>query len=189
MASTEAPQTKGGSLIAALEALEESPGHDYLQRLLGRVPEDLRTAWERKSIMPNTWYPLAWDLAVNGAHRELSGGNLAAVEDLGYRSSMKNFNGIYRVFFKLVKPQTLLAKAGNIFGKFYSQGRFEMLDARDGFARARIISPGFDECEWVATSGGCRAALEVCGARNVRLKYESGGVDHSDEAVIAGTWT
>ena len=182
------PHTKGGSFPDTIAVVRENLGDERFAEFMGRMPGAFREAHELNSILPTVWYPLEWELCMHRVYAEMSGGGLEACEALGHESAMRNFSGIYRIFFRLLQPQTLFAKAGTIFNQFYSAGGFELLDKGPGFARCRFTSPGFDSRMWADARGACRAALEVCGAKAVELQYESGGGDGDDTAVLCGAW-
>ena len=87
-----------------------------------------------------------------------------------------------------MKPETLLQKAARILPTFYSMAHQDITEAREGFARCKWYCPGFDANLWADTHGACRAALEICGARDVELRYVSGGNDGDTEAVSEAFW-
>ena len=185
---TLVPHVKGGSFPDTLAVLLERLGPQGFGRVMELVPPAFRDAHRLNSIHANVWYPLEWELALFRGFREIAACGLDAVADVGYAASMRQFTGLYRIFFRLLQPQTLLGKAGTIFSRFYSMGEHELLESHAGFARSRFVAPGFDANLWAEILGVCRAALELAGAKGIKLSFERGGKDGDNESVVVGTW-
>jgi len=182
------PHCKGNCLRSFYETVQDIKGDSVAQAMLQLLSSEQREAFQLRAILSNLWYPLEW---LSNAHRaldEVTGGGIKMAESIGYHSAKKDFNGIYRIFFRFLKPETLLQKASRIFPTFYSMARQNITESREGFARCTWHCPGFDAYIWADTHGACRAALEICGARDIEIKFISGGNDGDDEAVSEAYW-
>lgn len=182
------PHCKGNCLRSFYETVQAKKGERVTQAMLEMLPTEESDAFQHHAILSNLWYPLEWLSDAYRALDEVTGGGTKLAESIGYYSAKKDFNGIYRIFFRFMKPETLLQKASRIFPTFYSMARQDITESREGFARCTWRCPGFDANIWADTHGACRAALEICGARNVELRFISGGNDGDDKAVSEASW-
>ncbi len=181
------PHVKGGAFPDTLAVVEARLGERY-GVLVEQLPPEFRDGLQMNTMVSTAWYPVYWMREIHRIHHQLTAGGIGDSEEIGYTTAMRQFTGLYRIFFRLMQPQTLLAKAGSIFGRFYSMGEFELLEAGPGHARSRFASPGFDANLWAETRGVCRAALEICGATDVRLRFVEGGGDADNAGLMVGTW-
>lgn len=182
------PHCKGNCLRSFYETVQEKKGDIVAQAMLQALSLEQREAFRLHTILSNSWYPLQWLSDAYRALQEVTGGGVEMAESIGYHSAKKDFNGIYRIFFRFLKPETLLQKAARIFPTFYSMAHQEITESREGFARCKWHCPGFDANLWADTHGACRAALEICGARNIEIKFVSGGNTGDTEAVSEASW-
>jgi hypothetical protein len=182
------PHCKGNCLRSFYETVQEKKGDSVAQEMLQSLSPEQREAFQLHTIVPNSWYPLEWLSDAYRALLKVTGGGVKMAESIGYHSAKKDFSGIYRIFFRLMKPETLLQKAARIFPTFYSMAHQDITESREGFARCKWYCPGFDANLWADTHGACRAALEICGARKVDIRFVSGGNDGDTEAVSEAFW-
>lgn len=191
---SQEPQCKGIVITCFLQVVEELKGAKTIQKILECLPEELREHCQLNSMMPNVWYPLEW---FREAHKALQTvtqegrdpqEGRALAELVGYHSALKDFKGVYRIFFRFVKPETILEKGARVFSTFYSVGTQEILEKRPGYARAKWVCPGFNSLIWADINGASRAALELCGASQVRIKYIEGGEDHDICSISEARW-
>jgi hypothetical protein len=182
------PQCKGNCLRSFYETVQEQKGDNVAQEMLQLLSSEQREAFRLHAILSNLWYPLEWLSDGYQALQQVTGGGAKLAETIGYHSAKKDFNGIYRIFFRFIKPETLLQKGARIVPTFYSMARQNITEAREGYARCTWHCPGFDSNIWADTHGACRAALEICGAKNIEIKFVSGGNDGDDKAISEARW-
>lgn len=182
------PHCKGNCLRSFYDTVREKKGETVAQKMLQKLSSEQRDAFLLNTILSKSWYPLQWLSDAHVALREVTGSGVELAETIGYHSAKKDFSGVYRIFFRLMKPETLLQKAARIFPTFYSMAYQEITDARQGYARCKWYCPGFDANIWADTHGACRAALEICGARNIEIRFVSGGKDGDTESVSEAFW-
>lgn len=185
---TKIPHCKGNSLRSFFQTVLERKGEHITQEMFRYLSREIREAYQLNSIMPSAWYPLSWMCDSYKALQKATNEGVQIADEIGYYSAMSDFQGVYRVFFRFMKPETLLEKSARMFPKFYSMGKQEILEARQGYARGKWTAPGFDANLWTDTHAACRVALELCGAKEIKIKFISGGRDGDITSVSEARW-
>ena len=76
-----------------------------------------------------------------------------------------------------------------LFTHYFQTGKLEVSEVRAGYVRGLWSGcVGFDRNVWNATIGGCQAALELAGAKQLETHVESGGGDGDASMIAIGTW-
>jgi hypothetical protein len=69
-------------------------------------------------------------------------------------------------------------------------GKVSTVEARQGYSHARWSGcTGFDENMWTEIMGSCVQLLEIGGAKHVRARVLSGGLDGMDHMEAAAHWS
>lgn len=185
---TKIPHMKGNSLRLFFQVIAEHKGQQVLQEVLEQLPHYIREAHQFNSIMPSAWYPVSWLCDSYATLRQVTREGVELSHEMGYLVAMMEFRGVYKIFFRLLKPETLLEKSSRLFPKFFSMGKQEILESKKGFARSKWVCPGFDANLWGDTYGTCRAALELCGAHDIHINFRLGGGDGDTISIIDASW-
>lgn len=185
---TKIPHLKGNSLRFFFQVIVEHKDQQVVQEMFEQLPSQIREAYQFNSIMPSAWYPLSWMCDSYKILQGITHEGVDLAEETGYHVAMMEFKGVYKLFFRLIKPETLLEKSARLFSKFYSMATQEILESRQGYARAKWFCPGFDANLWADTQGACRAALEMSGAKNIKLKFILGGGDGDTTSISECHW-
>lgn len=140
-------------------------------------------------VVKSAWYPLAWYRALHRATREITS-DPSVSRAIGRVSTRDDLtSGFLKFVVRMLSAQTLVKVSSSVFNRYYETGRMQIVDARDGFARARWTGcRGFDHAVWEDVLGGCEGGLEASGARNIRGRFVSGGRDGDDDAECDVSW-
>ncbi len=176
MAAGEASsvQIKGSVLRSRLALVEELRPGDGVGLVLGRLSADDR--YTLSSLLASSWDPFELGRRLDDAIvGELAGGRVEFFEKLGEASAQRNLGPgcVHRRFLVPGDPQAFLEKTPLIYSYYYDQGRREY--EKTGEREAMLTTHDADtfsvpDCRTVV--GWHRRALEMCGAREVRVVEE-----------------
>ena len=185
----ESPRVKGVSFRSMLGALARLRGDDVVSQTIQILPEDVREAVQRGSIVAGGWYDLEWYKALHRAARTVTRSGRELPRGLSRDARLADFTGIYRVFAVMLSPESLLSKGPRAFHRYYDNGAMRVVEARAGMASAAWSECfGFDGNVWETVIGGAMGALEASGARNVRVRVLAGGTDGDSALKLEARW-
>lgn len=170
---TAAPsiQIKGSVLRTRLALVEELCPGDGLGRVLARLVEADRLALG--SLLAASWYPFELGKRLDEAIvAEIGGGRPEFFEKLGEASAEKNLGPgcVHRRFLVPGDPHGFLEKTPLIYSFYYDQGRREYRRTGERQAQLTTYDAGtFSVPDCLTVVGWHRRALEMCGAREVRV--------------------
>ena len=179
---------KGLSLRNYPIVLAELRGREVADKMMGFLAPEIRHELEVGTIVPGGWYPVAWKRELHRAGRRATGEpRLARI--MGNEMTKRDLNGVYRTFIRIASPQFVIAAAARIFSRYLRPGRIFVSDGRPGFTRVHFQDCyGFDEHMWQDVIGGCEAALQLTGAKLVRVHVEKGGQDGDTTTTGTAFW-
>ena len=165
-------QIKGAVLKSRLAFVEEHFGKDGVQRVLASLPAvDQRPL---RLLFTSNWYPFELgkrlDDAIVGV---LAKGRPDFFERLGAASAEKNLGSLHRGYLTPGDPQAFLAKAPQIYSLYYETGRREY--APSGPTSGVLTTydaDTFSAPDCMTVVGWYKKALEMCGARQVKIVEE-----------------
>ena len=167
---------KGLAFTTVLSSLKRLRGADGLNRLLEHLPGELREKLEYGYIVKGGWYPASWYKELLQAICDSTGEGRDLIRQVGSECSRQDLTGVYRVFTRLLSPQTLFSGAMRLFKSYYDQGQVWVVKARPGAAQAVWRDcHDFDKNMWEEVLGSVTAILEMGGATDVRLRIVTGG--------------
>ena len=109
--------------------------------------------------------------------------------DLAHEFVHHQLGGFYKALLKMISPNWLFTYPSMIFSRYFSIGKLTIPENRPGRVRGEWSGcKGFDRNIWQATFGGCQAALERAGAKEVSIHIVSGANDGDEAAVAEGLW-
>ena len=184
-----ASEMKGLSLRNYPIVLAAIRGQDVADQMMALLRDKLRHDLETGLIVSSSWYPVAWKCEMHQAGRRVTGEpRLARL--MGNEMTKRDLNSVYRAFLRLASPAMVLAGSARLFSRYLRPGKMSIIDQGKGFARVLFERcDGFDENMWNDVFGGCEAALELTGARIVRVQVEQGGQDGDAATIVTGAWT
>jgi len=157
-------EAKGSNFTALIDAMVALYGRRAPiaigRELKGPVAELLRT----DLINEGMWYPVSMYRELHRAAEAVAGESVA--RELGRIATKVLLSRSYRVFARIIGPQTSWRHSAKFFRSFYRPGDVEVLDARRGRVRARLTGcVGFDERVWDDVIGSMCGVIEVSGGR------------------------
>lgn len=179
MSETDEPKVKGVAFRSALAALDALHGEATTERAYAALaPSDAETI--RYRIVQTGWYPISLYRALWAAIVAVCPRGIDDARALGAWSIRRDATGVYRFFFKVLSPETILAIGGRFFGQYYDTGKLEVTD--QGHGRARVVytgCKGFDRAIWEEVTGSSEEMIRLGGAKNVRVTVEKSSSDLS----------
>jgi uncharacterized protein (TIGR02265 family) len=165
-------QVKGTVLKARLAFVEKHFGAGGVERVLAEFsPEERR---ELARPIPVKWYPFDLGHRLDDAIvAVLGGGDAEVFLRLGEASADQNLGTLHRSFLVPGDPHAFLAKAPTIYRMYYETGRreYQRTGEREGVLTTHEAET-FSAADCLTVVGWYRRALELCGARGVRVVEE-----------------
>jgi uncharacterized protein (TIGR02265 family) len=162
-------QIKGSVVKSRLAFVEEHSGKEGVERVLAALSDEDRKALA--AVITVKWYPLELGTRLDDAIvRVLGGGKPEFFERLGAASADKNLTTVHKAFVTKGDPHAFLTRTPAIYSMYYEKGRREyqktgeksaMLTTRD--------AESFSAPDCLTIVGWHRRALEICGAKDVRV--------------------
>jgi uncharacterized protein (TIGR02265 family) len=165
-------QIKGAVIQSRLAFVRDHFGEAGAERLLASLPEDDRATLPH--VLSIKWYPFDLGTRLDDAIvKVLGGGDPAVFEHLGAASAEKNLATLHHAFLTPGNPHGLLSKARTIYGMYYVSGRREYQKTGDKEAVLTTYdAEAFSVPDCLTVIGWHKKALEMCGARDVRVVEE-----------------
>ena len=126
-----------------------------------------------QNLMVTSWYPFSFIVELmRSMEKVLSKDNPDIIEELGHYSAIQSSKGIYKIFFLILKPKTILEKIPAMWLTMMEGGKVTVEFLNDNEAVLSLID--FDEelPSIFAKSlvGWTKGLLEVAGAKNINMK-------------------
>ena len=186
----DAPKIKGVALRNFRDVLAQVCEPQVVERVEAAFPTEVRDAFDHGRVVASGWYLLDWYKAMHAAARDVTRAGPSFARKIGRESTKRDLTGIYRVFLQMISPQAMVSLSARVFGLYYTVGTMRVLEKREGFARVGVLDcDGFDENIWQDVLGGSELGLELAGAKNVRMRIESGGHTGDTSTVLVAHWT
>lgn len=180
---------KGSILKSRLEFVSQEFGEAGLTRIMDSLSED-------DQAMLGGLVAVAWvDFDVGkrldeAIVKELGGGGARFFERLGEASAEVNLGTLHSVFIAPGDPAAFLAKAPQIYRLYYDVGwrEYESTGEREGVLTTHDAET-FSKSDCLTVVGWYRKALEMCGAKNVRIIEEECRATGGDVCRYRVTWS
>lgn len=183
------PAYKGIGFRNFVSCLRQLRGDAAVAATLAAVDPELGRQLREELLFSGNWYPLAWFRELHRAAQQVTGAGPELARQIGYGTVKNDLAGVYRIFVLVASPQFLIGRAPRLFANYFDHGRLTVLESDALTAHARWTGcAGFDANVWSDVLGGCVAALEAAGAREVRLDVTRGGRDGDAEMELTAGW-
>jgi hypothetical protein len=172
------------------DVMRSTKGEEMFARLLDHeAVAEFADTLRKGLVVKSAWYPIAWYRALHRAARDVTV-DPSFARAVGRISTRDDLTGGFLKFVvRMLSPQTLVKVSSTVFNRYYETGRMQIIEARDGYTRARWTGcRGFDHAIWEDVLGGCEGGLEAAGATNLRGRIVSGGRDGDDDAECDVSW-
>jgi hypothetical protein len=181
-------RVKGVAFRSVIASLEELRGAAAVESMYARLPEAARGT-VRYSIVNTGWYGIELYRALLEAIEAEGADQPNFLRRIGGLSIRRDITGVYRVLFKILSPETILALSGKLFGHYYDTGSVEIAEGRSGYARAEYVGcRGFDRRMWLEILGSAEELLTFGGAKNLEIDITRGGAAGSNFCTFVATW-
>ncbi len=165
-------QVKGSVLISRIALIRDLGGEDGLARVVARLPEE--DAERLRRLLATGWYSFELSTRLDRAIvDELGQGRSDFFEQIGMASAEKNLSGVHKSLMVPGDPHGFLRHTPFTYRAYYNQGRREY--EKVGPCEAVLTTydaETFSEGDCATVVGWHRRALEMCGARGVRVVEE-----------------
>ncbi|HSL18543.1 MAG TPA: TIGR02265 family protein [Methylomirabilota bacterium] len=165
-------KVKGSVLKSRLEFVRKDFGEAGLDKVLDSLSDDDRKALGR--LVAVTWVDFDVGKRLDDAIvKMVGGGSTRFFERLGEASAEVNLASLHSAFLAPGDPQAFLAKAPQIYRLYYDVGwrEYHKTGEREGVLTTHEAET-FSKADCLTVIGWYRRALEMCGARNVRIVEE-----------------
>ncbi len=184
------PQVKGVAFRSVYGSLGALRGAAAQRAALQAVSEGLRHGFTYRSIVPGGWYGIELYKELFRGIRSSTGEGKELVHEIGRQCTRDDMSGIYSALAKLISPQSLFSLSQRVFSSYYSMGNVMLSESRAGYSQAVWSKcQSFDENMWTEVLGSCVQLLEIGGAKHVRIRVLSGGLDGNDHMEAAAHWS
>jgi uncharacterized protein (TIGR02265 family) len=165
-------KVKGSVLKSRLEFVRTEFGEAGLNKVLDSLSEEDQKVLGR--LVAVTWVDFDVGKRLDDAIVKLvGGGSTRFFERLGEASAEVNLASLHSAFLTPGDPQAFLAKAPQIYRLYYDVGwrEYHKTGEREGVLTTHEAET-FSKTDCMTVIGWYRKALELCGARNVRIVEE-----------------
>lgn len=179
---------KGSILKSRLEFVRQEIGDDGLAKLISGLPEEDQVILGR--LVAVAWVDFELGKRFDEAIvKRLGGGSARFFERLGEASAEVNLGTLHNAFLAPGDPQAFLAKAPQIYRLYYDVGwrEYEATGEREGVLITHEAET-FSNTDCLTVIGWYRKALELCGARNVRIIEEECRANGADVCRYRVSW-
>jgi hypothetical protein len=166
-------------------------GADAHNRSRGFMPKDLADAFEYRTLLAASWYPVSWYRDTLSAFRAITGEGPELSRELGRLTARHDMASVYKqILARLISPEALLAMSQRVFKTYYDTGNCEIVESHAGFANVRCTSCfGWDHNVWMEFVGSCESLVKIAGGGNTRVRMVSGGKDSDPHIQFEVNWS
>jgi uncharacterized protein (TIGR02265 family) len=166
-------KVKGSVLLSRRAFVAKHFGEAAWEQVLTGLPAEDRAALGGM-VLSVGWFDFKLGERLDAAIvRTLGKGDERVFEKIGEMSADENLNGVHKHFLVPGNPQKFLAQAGDIYRFYYDAGRrtYEATGPTSGVLTTYEATT-FSRLDCLTIVGWHRRALEMCGARDVRIREE-----------------
>lgn len=143
-------------------------------------------------IDSSRWYPLKEGGIIptkRTAEMFYKGNYEKGAWEAGRYSAEKGLTGIYKIFVKASTPSYIIQRATRVFATYYQPCRMEVLEKKEYSVLLEISDmPESDVVVEYRISGWIEKALEISGAKNVKIEFPKSIIRGDEVTQFAITW-
>ncbi|MBN1893152.1 TIGR02265 family protein [bacterium] len=166
-------QVRGAVLLARKAFVSKHFGMQAWEKVFETLPEEDQIVF-KGMIVHSGWYSFELAEELDKAIvQELGHGDLKVFEKIGSQSAKENLAGVHKTFLTPGDPQAFMAQANSIYRFYYNTGHrtWEKTGPKSGVLTTHGAET-FSAIDCLTVIGWHRTALEMCGAKNVRIQEE-----------------
>lgn len=154
-----------------LVALERISGAPAVADVLATLSPASRTLVEGP-VLVSSWFPMSVSSEIHLGIRQTVGKGTWDVNRLvGQEAARIDFQGIYKVFLRLMDYDATLDRLDGAWRQYNSQGHVRWPERHLDHATCEVVEvEGFNEGQWVSIGGRLEVILTLCGAKRVEVE-------------------
>lgn len=181
-------QVKGTKITSKLTFLRQEYGEEIVEQVTAALPEEDRA--RLRVVLDLGWYPQELYGRLLRSIQEVAGdGDPRILERIGYHTAEHQAANAYKVYFKVGDPVKLLEQMVPMHAQLNDPGEMRLERLGDTQVRMVVTAPR-------STREGCRVAkafyrrsLELCGAKQVRVRESHCSARQSDRCEFDIQWS
>ena len=184
------PRVKGIAFRTIDTCFTELCGVDARARAHALLDSEVAEAYRYGTLLAASWYPIGWYRDVLAAFRASVSAGPELPRRIGRLSAQHDMKGAHkRLVAWLASPQTLLSLSQRVFNNYYDTGSLQISESRPGFVRMHAVGClDWDVNMWSELAGSSEALLEIAGARQVQVRWLSGGREDGPDHEFEAHW-
>jgi uncharacterized protein (TIGR02265 family) len=165
-------KVKGLVIYTRREFVQENFGEGAWDKILSVLEPHDRDALSM--IVASKWYPFETGERLDRAIvRVLGGGRGGVFEEIGAKSARRSLTNEHEAFLTPGDPQAFLKSAGIIYRYYYDTGYREYTETGPtSGVMTTYDAETFSAADCLTVIGWYKVALQMCGAKNVRMTEE-----------------
>ncbi len=164
-------------------------GEEGYKKWLLSISPEAREIYTNKKV--NDWYDLE-NIFLDPLQKLCDlfyDGDFFGAEELGKFDVESSINRILKFFVKLGSPEFVIKKTSAIFGKYYKGVSAEIINLEKNKTRVRVHN--FENMKKINEHlliGWMIRALEISGAKNIKINTEQKNINNKNVIDFFGTW-
>jgi uncharacterized protein (TIGR02265 family) len=168
----ESPSKKGLSFVATRDYVLQTHGNAAWESVLRAM--DPLEAEVVHSAVGIGWYPLElYGKLLRIIDRQLGNGDLRAIPAMARFEAERDLPTIHRLLLKMVRPAYIVEKMSELWPRYNSTGHLAIHRRGDRAVDVTLSEWSTDEALCIAIEGYSARALELAGARGLRIAQTS----------------
>ena len=162
------PSKKGLSFVAARDYILKTDGRAGWDRVLGAMaPGDAEVVGAAVGV---GWYPLdLYGTFLRTIDAQLGKGDLRWIRPMAHFEAERDVPTIHRLLLKMVRPSFIVEKMSGLWPRYNSTGRLSMERRGERAVNVTLSDWSSDEVLCLSTQCYSERALELAGAKDVRI--------------------
>lgn len=187
MSALDEAKKKGLSIVAVRDFVNVRYGTDTWGRVLASLPgADGRTVREALGV---GWYSLGlYARLLRAVDTEIGQGDLRAIRPITRFEAERDVPTIHRLLLRLTNPAYVLEKMADLWPRYHTTGRLSFERQGRDRLKAMITDWGVDVALCTGFQGYSERALELAGARDVRMLHPACRARGAEACVFRASW-
>lgn len=182
-------ELKGPLFHSTIKYIKSKDGEERYKAYVAQLPEEVQT-FLSKPILSSKFYPVELLKLMTLSYVSFTGKDAVTIfRDIGSVSAEEGFSGIYKIFFKVGSPASMIKTAPFVYKSYYNQGEMKAISAGKNTAHVQITGSGIDHIFLCCRLTGFIAkTMELAGGINVRVDHAQCFAKGNPIEEWIGTW-
>jgi len=180
---------KASTVYHTLQYLRKSEGDAVFESLLSSISALHQDAIRNATVA--SWIDIKSIYALLDAIKYKLGKNDPCINHrVGLEATKKSFSRIYKMFFRVGKPDFVIQRTAVVWGTMATKGRVEVLDSGTKYVDIALFDFEHSHREFCThrLRGNFQAVLEVSGCKILESKHTRCRLDGHDQCEWLYTW-